>query len=235
MRKVIMSKKSWIVLLLLNISCFAGSTAQDQSPDATIPLWSGPAPLSTDSTAADQPFIDVYLPAENPTQTGVLVIPGGAYGYLAAPEGKPVAIWLQEHGITAFVLHYRVAPYHYPSEMLDGLRALRLIRFRAKEFNLSENRIGVWGFSAGGHLASYLMTQWQQRLASSADAVDEVDAAGFRNSLLSCDLYAARDHPSWFARQSGGASRHAGAGSTAIKRASRRGKFSPGVLVRNYR
>ena len=176
MRKVIMSKRSWIVLVLLNISCFAGSTAQAQSPGATIPLWSGPAPLSTGSTAADQPFIDVYLPAENPTQTGVLVIPGGAYGYLAAPEGKPVAIWLQEHGVAAFVLHYRVAPYHYPSEMLDGLRALRLIRFRAKEFNLSENRIGVWGFSAGGHLASYLMTQWQQRLMSSADAVDEVDA-----------------------------------------------------------
>jgi len=165
-----------IVLLLLLIACFTTVRADGQNSSATIPLWFGAAPLSKGSTDADSPFIDVYLPATNPAQTGVLVIPGGAYGYLAAPEGKPVAVWLQEHGVAAFVLHYRVAPYHHPAEMLDGLRAIRLVRSKAAEFHLSADRIGVWGFSAGGHLASYLMTQWQQQVTPPLDDIDQVDA-----------------------------------------------------------
>lgn len=169
-------KRTQLVLLLCLIACSGEARVEAQPAAATIPLWSEMVPLSKGSTDADRPFVDVYLPATNPTQTGVLVIPGGAYGYLAAPEGKPVALWLQEHGVAAFVLHYRVAPYHYPAEMLDGLRAMRLIRSRADEFHISTNRIGVWGFSAGGHLASYLMTQWQQQLASSPDNVDVADA-----------------------------------------------------------
>lgn len=165
-----------LIFLPLLVSCFPGTKVEAQSSAVTIPLWSGAAPMSNGSTDADQPSVDVYLPTTNPTQTGVLVIPGGAYGYLAAPEGKPVAIWLQEHGVAAFVLHYRVSPYHYPAEMLDGLRAVRLIRSRASEFHLSEDKIGVWGFSAGGHLASYLMTQWRQPLAPSPDSMDAVNA-----------------------------------------------------------
>jgi acetyl esterase/lipase len=120
--------------------------------------------------------MDVYLPSSNPTQTGVIVIPGGAYHYLAAPEGKPVALWLQAHGLAAFVLHYRVSPYRYPAEMLDGMRALRLVRSRASEFGISSEKIGVWGFSAGGHLASYLMTQFQQSLMPLQDEVDTASA-----------------------------------------------------------
>ncbi|WP_083346083.1 alpha/beta hydrolase [Terriglobus roseus] len=164
------------VLSLLLVACLAGTRIEAQTSSAAIPLWSGAAPLSKGSTDADSPSVDVYLPATNPTQTGVLVIPGGAYGYLAAPEGKPVAVWLQEHGVAAFVLHYRVSPYHYPAEMLDGLRAMRLIRSRAVEFHITADRIGVWGFSAGGHLASYLMTQWQQQLVPATDSVDAIDA-----------------------------------------------------------
>jgi acetyl esterase/lipase len=171
-----MKQRTPIVLLLLLITCFTTVRADAQNSSAKIPLWSGAAPLSKGSADADSPFIDVYLPATNPTQTGVLVIPGGAYGYLAAPEGKPVAVWLQEHGVAAFVLHYRVAPYHYPAEMLDALRAIRLVRSKAAEFRLSADRIGVWGFSAGGHLASYLMTQWQQQVTPPLDDVDRVDA-----------------------------------------------------------
>lgn len=132
--------------------------------------------MSAGSAAADTPWLDVYLPANNPTRTGVIVIPGGGYTYLADHEGTPIALWLQQHGVAAFVLHYRVAPYRYPVEMLDGQRALRLVRSRAAEFNISSSKIGVWGFSAGGHLASYLITQWKQTLMNPQDGVDAIDA-----------------------------------------------------------
>jgi acetyl esterase/lipase len=142
----------------------------------SIPLWSADAPLSEGTTQADQPSIEVYLSTANPTDTGVLIIPGGGYHYLAAPEGEPVALWLQSHGIAAFVLRYRVTPYHYPTEMLDGLRAIRLIRSRAAQFGIDENKLGVWGFSAGGHLASYLLTQYDRTLLPPGDAIDRVSA-----------------------------------------------------------
>ena len=165
---------SGIFLLVLSWIILPGLLAAAQQ--STIPLWSAPAPLSHGTTAEDQPSIDVYLPSTNPTASGVLVIPGGSYHYLAAPEGKPVALWLQAHGIAAFVLHYRVAPYRYPAEMLDGLRAIRLVRSKAKEFGIADTKIGVWGFSAGGHLASYLMTQYQATLLPLQDAIDNTSA-----------------------------------------------------------
>ncbi|MEG9435082.1 alpha/beta hydrolase [Edaphobacter sp. HDX4] len=159
--------------LLRTVACIGLSsfTAAQQS---TLPLWPAPAPLSQSST--DQPSLDVYLPAANPSATGIVVIPGGGYHYLAAPEGQPVALWLQAHGIAAFVLHYRVAPNHYPAEMLDGLRALRLVRSNAARFGIDQNRLGVWGFSAGGHLASYLLTQYRQPLLPARDDIDSIDA-----------------------------------------------------------
>ena len=171
---VVHPRVSGIFLLVLSWIILPGPLATAQQ--STIPLWSAPAPLSHGTTAEDQPSIDVYLPANNPTATGVLVIPGGGYHYLAAPEGKPVALWLQSHGIAAFVLHYRVAPYRYPAEMLDGLRAIRLVRSKAKEFGIADAKIGVWGFSAGGHLASYLMTQYQETLLPPRDAIDNTSA-----------------------------------------------------------
>lgn len=161
-------------LILLALACTALSATFAAAQQSSLPLWPAPAPLSQGS--ADQPSLDVYLPASNSTTTGILIIPGGGYHYLAAPEGKPVALWLQAHGIAAFVLNYRVAPYHYPVEMLDGLRAIRLVRSNAARFGIDQNKLGVWGFSAGGHLASYLLTQYQQPLLPARDAVDTIDA-----------------------------------------------------------
>jgi acetyl esterase/lipase len=154
-----------------------GCKAEAAVPNLTLPLWVEKVPMATGAAATDIPTIDVYLPSGNPTRTGVLVIPGGGYHYLAAPEDAPVAEWLTERGVAAFVLHYRVAPYHYPVEMLDGQRAVRLVRSRAKEFGISEAQLGVWGFSAGGHLASYLMTHWKDKLPlQTSDAVDALNA-----------------------------------------------------------
>jgi acetyl esterase/lipase len=164
-------------LLTLALAMLLTHAVHAAPPDHTLPLWTAAVPLATGLTPADIPTLDIYLPAANPTQTGVVVIPGGSYQYLAAPEGAPVAEWLRAHGIAAFVLHYRVAPYRYPAEMLDGQRGLRLVRSRAAQFGISPDHLGVWGFSAGGHLASYLITHAKNGPAvRSPDAVDALDA-----------------------------------------------------------
>jgi acetyl esterase/lipase len=181
MKNHVLGRSLSFVLPLASILLFAsqemkGQTPEKQTPDKSIPLWSASAPLSSGDAPTDKPTLDIYLPAQNPTGTGVLVIPGGGYHYLAAPEGKPVALWLQAHGVAAFVLSYRVAPYHYPAEMLDAMRAMRLVRSNAANYRVSPNRIGVWGFSAGGHLASYLMTQWQNDIGTTQDSIDAISA-----------------------------------------------------------
>jgi acetyl esterase/lipase len=138
-------------------------------------LWDGSAPGAKGQTDADIPRIDVYLPAENPTRTGVLVCPGGGYHYLAmSNEGWPIAVWLNAHGVAAFVLHYRVKPYGYPAPLLDGERAMRFLRSRAALFHLAPDHLGVWGFSAGGHVASALMTAFDAGDPSAADVIDRV-------------------------------------------------------------
>lgn len=163
----------------------APGAALAQAPARNLPLWDGPAPLAkgtafgTETLTTDIPSIDVFLPAENPTETGVLVIPGGGYTHEAInKEGTLIAQWLNARGVAAFVLHYRVAPYTYPAPLLDGMRAMRVIRSRATEFGLGEDRIGVWGFSAGGHLASVLATHFDETLPDTSslptDAIDKL-------------------------------------------------------------
>lgn len=170
------------VELLLSVVVLMGGAvmateAKGAVPDRTLTLWQGRAPLAKGAAPADVPAIDVYLPGNNPTHTGVIVIPGGGYKYLAEHEGAPIAEWLRAHGVAVFVLHYRVSPYQFPAEMLDGQRAVRLVRSRAEEFGISASKLGVWGFSAGGHLASYLMTHGEGHLSmESVDAVDAVSA-----------------------------------------------------------
>ncbi|HEX4065172.1 MAG TPA: alpha/beta hydrolase [Acidobacteriaceae bacterium] len=108
---------------------------------------------------ADKPRMYAFLPKTRSTTTAVLVVPGGGYQHVAiGHEGVQIAGWLNAQGIAAFVLDYRVAPYHFPAPILDGERAMRLIRAHAVEYGIDPNRIGVWGFSAGGHLASTLGT-----------------------------------------------------------------------------
>lgn len=137
-------------------------------------LWEGKVPLAMGESEADRPFMEVYLPKANPTRTGVLVFPGGGYGYLAvAGEGTQVAEWLVQRGVAAFVLHYRVKPYRYPAPMLDAQRGMRLVRSHAAAYGIDPEKLGVMGFSAGGHLASYLMTH--PGVKSSPDVSDSVE------------------------------------------------------------
>jgi acetyl esterase/lipase len=122
-------------------------------------LWPDGVPGALGHSEADIPRMYAFLPRARSTSTAILVIPGGGYEHVAiGHEGMQIAAWLNTQGIPAFVLDYRVAPYHYPAPIEDGQRAMRLIRAHAAEYGIDPNRLGVWGFSAGGHLASTLGT-----------------------------------------------------------------------------
>ena len=143
----------------------------------TIVLWPGGAPGAVGDEEADRPTLTVYLPpAERAVPTGVVVCPGGGYAKLAMDhEGRQVAEWLNSLGVAAFVLKYRLGPrYRHPAPLEDAKRALRLVRSRAGEFRIAPDRIGVWGFSAGGHLASTLATHFDAGNPAAADPIERV-------------------------------------------------------------
>jgi acetyl esterase/lipase len=106
----------------------------------------------------------------------VLVLPGGGYGFCSEQEGDPVAAWFNSMGISAFVLDYSVAPSRYPQALNDARRAMQYIRAHAKEFNVDPNRIGVIGFSAGGHLAASLANLHDESNEEVNDEIEKVDA-----------------------------------------------------------
>jgi acetyl esterase/lipase len=125
----------------------------------------------------------VYHAARVATGTGVIVAPGGGYGNLAMDhEGRQVASWFNAMGVTAFVLKYRLGPrYHHPIELGDAQRAIRLVRANADTFGVRADRIGMMGFSAGGHLTATAGTHFD---AGKADAPDPIDRASSRPDFL---------------------------------------------------
>ncbi len=145
-----------------------------------LPLWPGKAPHAVGESKFDKPTITVYLaPADKANGAACVICPGGGYGFLADEhEGRDAAVFLNKHGIAAFVLHYRIAsgerkgPLH-PAPMEDAQRAIRTVRAKAKDWNLDPKRIGIWGFSAGGHLASTAGTHFDDGKAE-GDAIDKV-------------------------------------------------------------
>ena len=155
------------------LALLAASLAFAQSE--TRLLWPNGAPGAQGSADADKPSITVYLPAhEKANGTAVVVCPGGGYHVLAMDhEGRQIADWLNAHGIAAFVLRYRLGPkYHHPIELGDVQRAVRMVRHGAGEFRIAADRIGVWGFSAGGHLASTIATHFDRGEANAPDPID---------------------------------------------------------------
>ncbi|PWU00751.1 MAG: alpha/beta hydrolase [Terriglobia bacterium] len=150
-----------------------------------IPLWERDVPGALGSAAADRPFLTYYppAPAGRATGTAVIIAPGGGYQSLAVThEGVQEANWFNAMGIAAFVLQYRLGPrYHHPVELGDAQRAIRLVRARAKEWNLATDRIGMMGFSAGGHLAATAATHFD---AGKRDAQDPIERPGSRPDFL---------------------------------------------------
>src|SRR5665213_1627972 len=143
----------------------------------TLRLWNGAAPGSQGDKPEDIPTLTSYVPKSGATGAAFVVCPGGGYGGLADHEGKPPAEWLNSLGITAFVLKYRLGPkYHYPYITGDVLRAMRVVRANAAAWGLDEHRIGVLGFSAGGHIAASAATLFTAGDPSASDPVERVSS-----------------------------------------------------------
>ena len=167
-------------LIFLFICAFINSTTAQTN---RIVLWSEGAPGAIGKQPEDIPSLTPFFPSKaNATGAAIVVCPGGGYSHLSdVKEGSAVAEWLNSLGITAFVLKYRLGMrYHQPAQIQDAARALRIVRARAKEWNLDTNRIGILGFSAGGHLASTLGTHFD---SGKSDAKDEIERVSSRPDL----------------------------------------------------
>jgi acetyl esterase/lipase len=144
------------------------------------PLWADGAPGAKGTEQGDKPTLTIYLPEkEKATGTAVVICPGGGYGHLAVDhEGHQVAQWLNSFGVAGFILKYRHrnsgAGYDHPAPLQDAQRAIRTVRARAKEWNLDPDKIGILGFSAGGHLASSAATHFRNRYSDVKDSIDRV-------------------------------------------------------------
>ena len=158
------------------VAIFLGGILLAQEPlPHTILLWPDGAPGAKGTADTDKPALTIFpVHGDRKVATGVLVFPGGGYQHLAMDhEGYQIAAWLNSYGITAFVLRYRLGPeYHHPIELGDAQRAIRYVRAHAGDMGIDPHRIGVWGFSAGGHLASSTGTHFDNGNASSADAIE---------------------------------------------------------------
>ena len=128
----------------------------DRKPDAELPLWPNGVPGQIDGVS-DTPRLLVFK-AKRANAPCVLVCPGGGYQTRAPHEADPIAHWLNTLGITGIVVHYRVKPYRHPQPLNDLSQAMRLTQKHAADWGIDAARIGVLGFSAGGHLASTLCT-----------------------------------------------------------------------------
>lgn len=166
-----------VILMTLTITA---TDAMAVSLYKVEPLWADGAPGARGSEDGDKPELTMYLPPrEKATGAAVVICPGGGYGHLAMDhEGHQIAQWLNKFGVAGFILKYRHrnsgSGYGHPAPLQDAQRAVRTVRARAKEWNVNPERIGILGFSAGGHLASSAGTHFQNRYNDVKDSIDKV-------------------------------------------------------------
>src|SRR5947209_20605092 len=179
-------------IILLSIACVTALSAEvprAQQPAAprpivnadpqTMALWENGAPGALGTDEADRPTLTLFRAEGRQTPgASVIVAPGGGYGALAVnKEGRQIAYWFNSMGVTAFVLKYRLGPrYHHPVELGDAQRAIRMVRSRAAEFGVAPDRIGVMGFSAGGHLAATAGTHFDEGKAGASGAIQRASS-----------------------------------------------------------
>jgi len=160
------------VALMAALVMAAGGVAAEPKVEL---LWPGGAPGARGDTDADKPSLTIWLPpADKATGAAVVICPGGGYGHLAVGhEGSDVAAWLNSFGVAGFMLKYRHAPkYRHPAPLQDAQRAIRTVRARAKDFGVDPARIGILGFSAGGHLASTAGTHFDGGKPAADDPIE---------------------------------------------------------------
>lgn len=141
-------------------------------PAAPVLLWPDGAPGAKGDTPEDKPRITPFLAAGDGPHACIVVCPGGGYGGRAGHEGAPIAQWLNGFGVSAVVLDYRVRPYRHPVPLGDAQRAIRTVRSRAAEWRIDPKRVGILGFSAGGHLAASAATLSDDGDPAAADPID---------------------------------------------------------------
>ena len=139
-----------------------------------IPLWPNGAPSALGTSSNDIPTLTPYLCASNATGAAMVICPGGGYAHLAPHEGNDYALWLNQHSVTCFVLKYRLGSsgYHHPAMLNDAARAVRWVRAHADGYKIDSHRVGIMGSSAGGHLASTLLTHFDAGDTNSSDIVE---------------------------------------------------------------
>jgi len=171
-----------LVMTVLGVGVVRGQevvgTAPAPAGKPVVLLWPAGAPGALGDADEDKPTLTVFLPAGvNATETGVVVAPGGGYQHLATEkEGFAIAEWLNARGVAAFVLKYRLGPkYHYPAQLSDAQRAIQLVRAHAAEYGIAPDHVGMWGFSAGGHLTATVGTRGYPCCGpvSGGDAIDK--------------------------------------------------------------
>lgn len=149
-------------------------------------LWN-----TTSNMCQGDPIIQYYKPENKTTDMAVIIFPGGAYCSRAEHEGKGYAKFLNQNGISAFVVQYRVSPHLFPLPLLDARRGIKFVRYNAEKFGIDKNKIAVMGSSAGGHLAA-LVSTYMSKL--DIENVDEIESESFiPNAQILCypviDLY----------------------------------------------
>jgi len=162
-------------ITILMVAFFGWLASAQAQPTNSFPLWPEGAPGALGKADKDIPTLTPYLPdSAKATGAAIVICPGGGYGHLAPHEGGDYARFLNEYGVAGFVLKYRLGSdgYRHPAMLQDAARAMRLVRARAGQWNVDPKRIGIMGSSAGGHLASTLLTHFDAGKADAADAIE---------------------------------------------------------------
>lgn len=145
----------------------------------TFRLWD-----ATPGPCEEIPVIDVYIPENKACRAAVIILPGGSYVSRAPHEGAEYAVFLNSHGITAFVAGYRVSPHTFPLPLLDARRAVRWVRAHAQKYGIDKNQIAVMGSSAGGHLAALTSTYTKP---VDFEHMDKIDIENYKpNAQILC-------------------------------------------------
>ncbi|MGA2496901.1 MAG: alpha/beta hydrolase [Tepidisphaeraceae bacterium] len=162
---------------------FTAMTSLRADPLAPVVLWPDGAPGALGKEPKDIPTLTPYLaPEDKATGAAVVICPGGGYGGLAGHEGNDYALYLNQQGVSGFVLKYRLGSggYRHPCMLQDAARAVRTVRARAAEWKVDPRHIGIMGSSAGGHLASTLVTHFD---AGQPDATDPIERQSSRPDI----------------------------------------------------
>lgn len=163
------------ILLPLAVALAAFSTLMHAAPLNPIPLWPDGVPGALGQKDQDVPTITAFLPSsDSATGAAIVIFPGGGYGGLADHEGSGYAEWLSENGIAGLVVKYRLGShgYRHPAMLQDAARSVRLARTKSTEWKIDPARVGVMGSSAGGHLASTILTHFDAGQRDHADPIE---------------------------------------------------------------